>query len=503
MSKYEWLEKRTLRAVDQLRLWDGNPRLSPEENHIHISDFVDDLLVDNSEKDQFFRLIDSISSNGFIPADPVVIWKSTDNDKYYVAEGNRRILVLKLLRHPEKAPNSIRAIIRKKATLIDRDSIEKIRVSVAPSFEDCLWYVNQRHASGGLQQRWSRLQQQRWVASLFDQYEGDVDKVMEITELKRGQLDFILSILKIRDLALISEIFDLLDDVEKQKVTSHRIPITIFERWFTNSKVKKTWGVELKPDEILLTKNKQSFYNAYLHWLKNVIRRDEPGVEIKINTRTIDANLDAILDNLPQVIDGPDQVVDICAEKVVNNEKNQGSNKTEEPNESMDSSPINENTPYKTEYKNPERPKLIVPTCQLSTSNFKLKALFEEFKVIPMDRYKNCLASSLRVFLDLAVAEYIEIEALEGKVKSECKRKFEETTLKQRLEFLKTNELQSKTPEYKVLEKLLNNTNDFSLDTLNSYVHGSKVHYIDRKFLNRFWDSLFPLMSFLLDIKEV
>ena len=75
MNKYEWLEKRTPRSVDNLRLWDGNPRLVPEENHIHIADFVSDLLSDPSEKTNFFNLIDSISTDGFIPADPVVVWQ--------------------------------------------------------------------------------------------------------------------------------------------------------------------------------------------------------------------------------------------------------------------------------------------------------------------------------------------------------------------------------------------------------------------------------------------
>ena len=33
MGKYAWLEKRTPRSVDQLRLWEQNPRLNPEETH--------------------------------------------------------------------------------------------------------------------------------------------------------------------------------------------------------------------------------------------------------------------------------------------------------------------------------------------------------------------------------------------------------------------------------------------------------------------------------------
>ena len=136
MGKYDWLEKRTLRAVDHLRLWTDNPRLDPEENHLGIADYVSDLMAENGEKESFLRLVSSIANDGFIPADPIVVWKNNSNNKYYIAEGNRRILALKLLRSPEKAPKSIRSYIRKKSALINRKDIEKIKVCVAPTFEE-------------------------------------------------------------------------------------------------------------------------------------------------------------------------------------------------------------------------------------------------------------------------------------------------------------------------------------------------------------------------------
>ena len=238
MSDYEWLEKKTLRAVDLLRLWPENPRLDPDEKHTSLQDYASDLISENGEKDSFFKLIDSIASDGFIPADPIVVWKHEENKKYYVAEGNRRVLALKLLRTPDKSPRSIRSYIRKKSELIDRNSIEKIRVCVAPSLEKTEWYINQRHANSSLQRPWSRLQQQRWIAELYDKYSGDIDKVSGITRLNKGQLEYTLRILKIRDLALHPAILSRLNKDEQEKVKSHRIPMTILERWFLNPQVK-------------------------------------------------------------------------------------------------------------------------------------------------------------------------------------------------------------------------------------------------------------------------
>lgn len=243
MSEYDWLEKKSLRSVDQLRLWPQNPRLDPEEKHSSLSDYITDLMNDSGEKDDFFKLISSIALNGYIPADPVVVWQDGENDRYYVAEGNRRVLALKLLRNPNKAPKSIRAYIRQKANQIDRDSIEKIRVSVAPSFDDCEWYINQRHFNGSLQRPWSRLQQQRWIAELYDKYEGDVSKVTAITNTNKSSIESTLRILKIRDLALNPAVMNKLTEEEAEKVRSHRVPMTIFERFFFHPLVKEKWGI--------------------------------------------------------------------------------------------------------------------------------------------------------------------------------------------------------------------------------------------------------------------
>ena len=119
-----------------------------------------------------------------------------------------------------------------------------------------------------------------------------------------------------------------------------------------------------------------------------------------------------------------------------------------------------------------------------------------------MERYKNCLAASLRVFLDLSVAEYIVSENIGTAMAQRYKRDLQEIMLRHRLEYIKQNRLTAKSQAHKVVEQLLNPANDFSLDTLNSYVHGSSVVHVDRRFLNRFWDFLFPLLSKLVDLKE-
>ena len=59
--KYNWLIKRHLRSVDSLKLWAENPRLNPDGKYLNLLDYVEELLSDNSEKESFVKLLESIS----------------------------------------------------------------------------------------------------------------------------------------------------------------------------------------------------------------------------------------------------------------------------------------------------------------------------------------------------------------------------------------------------------------------------------------------------------
>ena len=187
-KNYNWLIQKTSRSVDQLKLWPENPRLNPEETHLTLKEYAEDLTSDNAEKNDFFALVNSIVADGSVPADSVVVWKNEINNKYYVAEGNRRVIVLKLLRKPKKSPKSIRSFIRKASSQIDTTTIEKIPVNVAPSFEDAEQYITQRNSSSTLQRKWSRVQQQRWIVSLYQKHQETLIKFYLLLNLKKGKL---------------------------------------------------------------------------------------------------------------------------------------------------------------------------------------------------------------------------------------------------------------------------------------------------------------------------
>lgn len=113
--------------------------------------------------------------------------------------------------------------------------------------------------------------------------------------------------------------------------------------------------------------------------------------------------------------------------------------------------------------------------------------MFNELKEIPF-RYKNSIAATIRVFLDVAVLNYIQTEGLEDSIKTYYRCELRDVILKKRLEFIKANHLSGKSQV--IVSKLLNPENEYSLDVLNGYIHSNDTHYSGKQIFE--WILGFP-----------
>ena len=483
MENIDWLNKRFYRSIDNIHLWNENPRLNPDEKHITLADFAEDITDDENDRHNFLDLVKSISVNGFIPADPIVVWKDPASSRFYVAEGNRRILALKLLREPTRAPKKIRASIRNYSKQWSR--IDKIPVNVAPTFEDAEWYINQRNSTSTLQRKWSRLQQQRWVQSLYDKYGENYELLIQKTNMSMSEIEAFIRDIKLIGLVKTPEVKEQLSAQEYQAATSHQFPMTILERFFETAKVREEWGIKFDGASVDV-ENKSSFLNAFACLIKNIVS-SQP--EIRIDTRTITSNIDEILSRLPKVNKEESEPFSVETNMLQNN--------------AASHSTISSSSSKRTVKKgDPNRPHLVLRCYSLNNDNYRLVRLFNEMKELSTQKYLNISAVAIRVFLDLAVSEYIDSEGLESEICSIHKTELRGIELKRRLNFLSEQVGFKGTEPAKIISRLTNNQAEFSLDVLNGYVHGTSASYLNRDFLNRFWDFLLPLLRKLLDISE-
>lgn len=483
-NKYDWLNKKTNRSVDSIHLWAENPRLNLETEYNSVRDFAEELIRENKEKEGLLSLAKSMFLNGFIPADPIVIWQSSKNNKYYVAEGNRRILVLKMLRNPNLAPKAIRTTIQKLSNQFDKDSIKKVPVSIAPSFEDAEWYISQRHSTSTLQRRWETEQQLKWVMNLYDKYNGDIATIQSKIDLSEAELKRLIRLFKLKNFIVSSK--KSFSKAEYDLVTSMRFPITTFERFFSNSLVKDLWGLEFDEFDFKISSDVESFRNASIELVKRMILdKDDPK---KLDSRALGTStlIERVLDELPTVV----------WENDTNNNKDNETPKNDEGNEDENPNP---DPPKQKPKDDPSRDRLIHSSYFIHTDKYRIEDLFNELKHVPF-RWKNSIAASIRIFIDLSVLNYIQKENIQNDIEKIYKKSLREITLSQRLEFLKNQPINPKAKN--ILSKFLNNSNDYSLDVLNGYQHNNDTHYIQKKFLNNFWNFLFPLIQELVEITE-
>lgn len=500
MSKnYDWLIKKTPRSVDQLRLWPENPRLNPEEPHLTLKDFAEDITDDNADKQDFYALIKSIIEDGFVPADPIVVWKNDENEKYYVAEGNRRVIALKLLRNPEKSPKAIRSYMRKASKRINLMDIEKILVNVAPTFEDAEWYINQRNSSSSLQRKWSRVQQQRWILTLYEKHNGDIEKILAVTKLSKSDLEGFIRILKIKDFVKLNPIKERLSQEEFEKADSYRFPITILERIVNFADFREKWGLKFNGVDVSIISNKESFYTAFAELIKRIVNKSDD----EINTRINKSDVPAILNSLPEVnFNSEENNESSRISEIADIEEplTSGSGNQTKTSETSDIIASNNSVTIRHLKGNPNRHRIVLPIYHIHTDSYRLHGVFEEFKKISINNYPNNISSSLRVFLDLAVFKYIETEGIENLICAHFQSSLRDVPLRKRLEYIKTHKATGKIQT--IITRLIDPNQQFSLDVLNGYIHGQETHYMSKVFLNSFWDFLFPLFKFLLDISE-
>jgi hypothetical protein len=494
-----WWESRVLRSVDNLKLWHDNPRLDPSNKLVTVRDYVEELIADPNDEQKFIELMKSIATRGFLSFDPVVVWQD-EEQHFVVAEGNRRVMALKLLRSPDKAPLSIRKTVVSLSRMIDRDDIEKVRVCVAPSYEVCRWYILQRHSPAASDQiRWQRLQQQRFIINVFDSVGQSIEDTIDITGFKRAAIIDALRFVKIRDIATHQEVTKYLTLEEREQAYSHRINMTVLERWFGNSQVRAAWHIEFDDSGVIINAESSSFYAAYAKFLKLMLNKNNE-LGFMVNTRTIDSKFQEIFDYLPKVKSSED--AESNSVELSSTQDGQPELTTDNSQDTSDIEVQPGSAPKASLKGDPKRRQLTDKYHKITHSNYKIKALFEELQRLPVYKYPNLSAASIRIFLELSVDEYVDSCDLKAEMARRERKGYHEITLSQKLAVLRAEFIDDRDAN-KVIDQLLHNSNDHSLNTLNEYIHGNKVHKVEPQFLNRFWDMLSPLLSILINLKEI
>jgi hypothetical protein len=237
---------------------------------------------------------------------------------------------------------------------------------------------------------------------VYDSTGQDIDETVKITGFKRASIVDALRYVKIRDIATHQEITKYLTTEEREQIYSHRINMTVLERWFGNSQVREAWHIEFDETGVTVKAESNSFYAAYAKFLKLMLNKNNE-LGYMVNTRTIDSKFQEIFDYLPKVkpedeTNSPNHPLDIAPTPLEDNPATNGNGGTKPE------------TKFETERTlkgNPKRRQLTDRYHKITSQNYKLNALFQELQKLSVVVYPNVTATSIRIFLELSVDEYI------------------------------------------------------------------------------------------------
>ena len=151
--------------IKQLLLDTENPRLPGFVEHEE-----QQILEYLARATSIEELMQAIGENGFFPGEPLIACpNSTDENKYTVIEGNRRLTALRLLQNPSLVPSTVprhRAIDEMASRASYKPST--VPVVIFENREEVVVYLGHRHITGV--KSWSSLSKARYLKQLFDSY---------------------------------------------------------------------------------------------------------------------------------------------------------------------------------------------------------------------------------------------------------------------------------------------------------------------------------------------
>ena len=159
------LETNTKVPVERLRLDRENPRLVGEAADAS-DEWIIARLYRSAELDE---LLQSISTNGYLDIEPLVVVRAPDDDALIVLEGNRRLATLRLLREPALARRIASAEkLRISVPAVDdavRVTLDEVSVYLVASRERARAFIGFKHINGPA--KWDAYAKARFAADWY------------------------------------------------------------------------------------------------------------------------------------------------------------------------------------------------------------------------------------------------------------------------------------------------------------------------------------------------
>ena len=208
-------------SVDMLRLDTGNPRLI--DGDAVTDEAIIARLYRAAELDE---LLQSITANGYMDIEPLVVMREPENGKLIVLEGNRRLAALRLLRDPDLARRiESSEELRITVPAFDaslRSTLDEVSVYPVANREKARSFIGFKHINGPA--KWDAYAKARFAAHWYETGRSEgvgLDEIARAIGDKNDTIKRMVSAIYVLEQAKKEGRFDIEDRYSKRLNFSH------------------------------------------------------------------------------------------------------------------------------------------------------------------------------------------------------------------------------------------------------------------------------------------
>jgi hypothetical protein len=468
----KWKDK--VVPVTSLQLDPKNPRI-PE---LGKSPSQRDIAAELIRHDRAYELARDIAEQGYFPTEVLIAIKEAGVTT--VIEGNRRLTAVKCLLSPSFAPEEYVKRFTLLAQKANTAALRRIRISIAPSRDVAVPVILARHTATGIVS-WEPSQQAKFIASLISS-DMSVDEVATQYGIARSD---VIDALKVHTMYKIASTLDLPDDILRTVRDPRQFSISTLERLIKNPQVPAFLGIKFDESGSLSGSVKpEEFKKGYSRIVADIAAG-------RASSRTLNT---------------AKQIADYLAEfgSDVPDSTKRG---TFEATDLLGkgNAPAKPKPKPRLKKKRKTSKSIFPPGFRSQLTSPKINDIFDELKKMRVDDFQNSVGVMLRIFVELAVSNYLEKT---GKMKplldeaNKKKRPVDWTpTLRQMLRhLLADSEIQGQISRsaLKALNRCVSSdTHPMSLDSLDQFVH-NRLIAPDARDLRHFWAQFEELLTLLV-----
>jgi hypothetical protein len=415
---------------------------------------IDQMVEDQTNK--LFILAEHIVKNGLNPNDRIqVVASGHESAKYNVVEGNRRVVVVKLILNPDLIDQSKYAALKKKFKKLHDDnagdSLKTIECMVYGSPTEADTWIKLKHAG---------------QADGAGTVSWDAQQILRFEEKVEGKSSIALQAVKILDTSPHTP--------SEVKKNLPNLKITNLDRLISDPEVRRFLGIQITNGIVQSDIDQKEVVKGLSGVVKTLLN---PNFKVqKIYTKE---DRKDFIDKFPKT-NTPD-----LSKKATKPWQFNGGTSDQTPNPSPKPKP------------NPKDRKTLIPkSCTLKISKAKVNNIYHELLKLDINNFTNAGGVLLRVFVELSIDTYIEEHKLTTSPSAAKSNMNFQAKVMQVANHLESKRL-ADAAICKGIKVSVKNQNDIlGIDTWHAYVHNNRFSPTATN-LRVTWDALQDFMTIL------